>query len=179
MNKIRVEFEKKLEEQIVDLINNKRFSNIIFLCIGTSKITGDSIGPIVGSNIKRLENEYIHIYGTVENNLNFNNAKKIIENINSNYINPCIITIDAALSNNNSLGDIVLGKGFMKIGKALEKSLCFYSDINIKCVVGKYHYNINKNFDILQSVTIEEIARISNILSNGIRNVLKKVCIYV
>lgn len=179
MNKIRVEFEKKLEEQIVNLINHNRFSNIIFLCIGTSKIIGDAIGPMVGSNIKSLENEYVHIYGTVENNLNFNNAKKIIEDINSNYINPCIITIDAALSNNNNSGDIVLGKGFMKIGKALEKSLCFYSDINIKCVVGKYSYNKNRNFDILQKVRMEEITRISNILSNGIRNVLKKVCIYV
>ena len=67
----------------------------------------------------------------------------------------------------------------MKIGKALEKSLCFYSDINIKCVVGKYSYNKNRNFDILQKVRMEEITRISNILSNGIRNVLKKVCIYV
>ena len=30
-------------------IKNK-FSNIIFVCIGTNKIVGDSFGPLVGDN---------------------------------------------------------------------------------------------------------------------------------
>ena len=173
----RVKFEKELEEKLDNLIMNNEFSNIIFLCIGTSKIIGDAIGPIVGSKLKSIENGYIQIYGTLENNLNFNNTKEILENINSNYTKPCIITIDAALSNNN-LGNIILGNGFIKIGKALEKCLCFYSDVNIKCVVGNYYNDKRKNIETLQEVAIEEVTKMTSVIANGIRNVLKKKYIY-
>lgn len=177
MIELRVKFEKELEKKLDYLIRNNKFSNIIFLCIGTSKIIGDSIGPIVGSKLKSLENRYIHIYGTLENNLNFNNTKKIVETINSNYANPCIITIDAALSNYN-LGNIVLEKGFIKIGKALQKCLCFYSDVNIKCVVGNYYDSKSRNIQILQEVTVEEVFKMASIISEGIKNVLNKKYLY-
>ncbi len=133
----RKKFEIELENKIKNLMVNNEFSDIIFLCIGTSKIIGDAIGPILGSNLKDIENEFIHIYGTIEKNVHFNNTKNIIESINRNYINPCIISIDAALSNNNSIGDIIIGRGFIKLGKALDKNFGVYCDVNIKCIVGK------------------------------------------
>lgn len=171
----RKKFEIELEDKIINLMVNNEFSDMIFLCIGTSKIIGDAIGPILGSNLKDIENEFIHIYGTIENNLHFNNTKNIIESINRNYINPCIVSIDAALSNNNSIGDIVIGKGFIKLGKALDKNFGVYSDVNIKCIVGSYYEDREKNLKILNKVSTEEIIKTSNIVSEGIRNVLKKL----
>ena len=54
---------------------SKDYSNVIILCIGTKRIVGDSVGPLIGENIKYLENEYIKIYGALENTINFNNAQ--------------------------------------------------------------------------------------------------------
>lgn len=176
---MKTEFYDKFKQKFVKLIKNNKFSDIIFLCIGTSKIVGDAIGPIVGSKLKKLENEYIHIYGTIESNLNFNNTKKIIKSINSNYRNPCIITIDAALSCNNNIGDIIVGSGIIKIGKALKKNLCFYSDLNIKCIVGMYFYNENENFRILQNSKIEQIMKLGISISNDIKDVLENCIIKI
>lgn len=172
-------FERRLEEKISEVIRNDEISDIVFLCIGTSKIIGDSVGPFIGSKLKCIENEFVHVCGTIEQNLNFRNAKRMIEEISCNYKNPYIITIDAALSNKGKFGDIVLGSGYMKIGKALEKSLCFYSNINIKCVVGKEFKDKNKNMEVLKKVDVEELLKLSNIVSNGIINVLRKVSIFV
>ena len=127
------EFTKKFNKNLFDLNNN--YSNIVVLCIGTNSIIGDSVGPIVGTFLKPLENDNLKIYGDMQNTLNFGNARSIINDIYRNYEKPYIITVDAALSSSKVVGDIVLSKGYIKIGKALEKSICFYSNINIKCVV--------------------------------------------
>ena len=171
-------FVKILENNLTNIESN--YSNIIILCIGTENIIGDSVGPIIGSNIKKLENEIIKIYGCIGENLDFSNTKKIVEQIYKTYINPFIITIDAALSKQKREGEIYISNGYIKIGNALEKSICFYSNVNIKCIVGKYN-NINKkdNINVLNNVSKEEIYNIVEIVSKGVKNVLKNMELYV
>lgn len=36
---------------------------IIFLCIGTDRATGDSLGPLIGYKLKNLSQKNIYIYG--------------------------------------------------------------------------------------------------------------------
>lgn len=175
MLNIKEGFEQEFKRRMINLNRENEFSDVIFLCIGTSKIIGDAIGPILGSNLKNIENEFIHVYGTIENNLHFNNTKNIIESISRNYRNPCIVSIDAALSEKNNIGDIVIGSGFIKLGKALNKSFGVYSDINIKCIVGNYYSDREKNLTILRNVSVDEIIKISNILLEGIENVVKNL----
>ncbi len=172
------QFTNKLGKSLEKL--NNTFSHIIFLCIGTEKIIGDSVGPIIGSNIKNLENEYIKVYGICGKNLDFSNAKNIIEKVYKKYSNPFIITIDAALSKEKRTGEIYIGEGFMKIGTALEKSITFYSNINIKCVVGKYNsLNQKENINILNNVVKERVYSLAEIVSQGIKIILENTNIYV
>ena len=46
------------------MLEKLEYTNIIILCIGTCRLVGDSVGPIVGDLLnKRLNNERIVIYG--------------------------------------------------------------------------------------------------------------------
>ena len=74
INKL-TKFANDLKICLKDLKNE--YSNLAILCVGTDKIMGDAIGPIVGSNLKHLENEYLQVFGTRNNTLDFNNAKEI------------------------------------------------------------------------------------------------------
>ena len=179
MCKNYTKFVKEFEQRISELYVENDYSNLVFLCIGTNKIIGDSVGPIVGNYLKKLQNEYLQIYGTLDDTINFINAKDVIEGIYQNLENPYLITIDAALSNSNNKGDIVLSEGYIKIGKALQKSICFYSDINIKCIVGKSYLEKEKNIKELEKVSLAEILGMAELVANGIKNVLKKSNIYV
>lgn len=179
MRKNYSKFVKDFEKKISELYVESGYSNLVFLCIGTNKIIGDSVGPIVGNYLKKLQNEYLQIYGTLDDTINFINAKDVIEGIYKNLENPYLITIDAALSNSNNKGDIVLSEGYIKIGKALQKSICFYSDINIKCIVGKSYLEKEKNIKELEKVSLAEILGMAELVATGIKNVLKKSNIYV
>ena len=171
---------KKFENRFIDFLQQRgSFSDIVFVCIGTKKLIGDSIGPVIGEELKELENEFVHVYGTIDKNVNFINGKEIIEEINRKYKEPYLITIDAALSTTNRKGDIILGSGYMKIGKALNKSVCFFSNLNIKCVIGKYYNNKEDNLRELSSVRVSDVHRASRVVTDGIKNSFKKLNIYV
>ena len=171
---------KVIESKFIDYLKKSEcFSDIVFICIGTKKVIGDSIGPLIGENLKEIQNDFIHVFGTMDNNINFINGKETIKEIYEKYKNPFIITIDAALSNNNNKGDIVLGSGCIKIGKALNKSVCFYSDINLKCVIGNYHENMEDNIKELKEVKLIDVYNTSRKVTNTIKNSFKKLNIYV
>ena len=54
--------EQNVKEKIINELsikmyyakNNKKYLDIVFLCIGTDKIAGDCLGPLVGSRMKEL-----------------------------------------------------------------------------------------------------------------------------
>ena len=171
---------KIFEEEFIKYIKKAEyFSDMVFICIGTKNLIGDSIGPLIGENLREIQSDFIHVYGTMDNNINFINGKETIEEIYRKYINPYLITIDAALSNINNKGDIVLGSGYMKIGKALNKSVCFYSDINIKCVIGNYYEKKEDNIKELKEVKLADVYNTSRKVTNSIKNTFKKLNIYV
>ncbi len=69
--------------------SQKEYPEVTFLCVGTDRITGDCFGPLVGSKLIELLKEYnysnVNIYGTLEQNLNYENINRIIKHINNQY----------------------------------------------------------------------------------------------
>lgn len=54
-----------LYNELKPIVKSKR--PIIFLCIGTDRCTGDSLGPLIGHKLKFLKRKNFYIYGTLEN----------------------------------------------------------------------------------------------------------------
>ncbi len=62
------------EENIVNILSGyldsylqalPLYKPIVFLCVGTDRSTGDSLGPLVGSKLAEL-NKDLYLYGTLE-----------------------------------------------------------------------------------------------------------------
>ena len=79
---------------------------IIFLCIGTDRATGDSLGPLIGYKLKDIKRKNIYIYGSLEYPVHSINLCEILNKIKSNFINPFIIGIDASLGNVQNIGKV-------------------------------------------------------------------------
>ena len=71
---------------------------VVFLCVGNSKVWFDSFGPLVGSFLQYLEFPK-YIYGNLKTSITKSNVEKYIDMIYKFHINPFIVVIDSAISN--------------------------------------------------------------------------------
>ena len=96
--------------------------DLIILCIGTDRSTGDALGPLTGTKLRSF-NPYPHIYGTLDEPVHASNLHDNIQSIQRNFDNPFIIAVDACLGRLESVGCVSLGRGSLKPGAAVNKDL--------------------------------------------------------
>lgn len=147
---------------------SKEKKEVIFLCIGTDKIIGDSFGPIVGHYL--TQKKYT-VYGTLENTVNGTNLNKYINEIYIKHKSPYIIVIDSALGERENINKIVVGKGGIIPGSALNKKNKSIGDLYINAVVG---LNCNKNFEELRNAKLYNILNLSNTV---VKSISKSICL--
>lgn len=153
------------------------YSYLTFLCIGSHKIPGDSFGPMVGSKLSLLCKQYpffpIKIYGTLEENMHYQNIQNFLLKKQSLLAKSCIIVIDAALSKKDCIGKIFVDNEKTVLGSSLGKNKLELGDISIKAVVGKDFKIPQYNFKTLQNVSFPTVIALSDIVANGIFEVIK------
>lgn len=157
----------------------KSYLELVFLCIGTDRMTGDSFGPLVGTKLQERLEKYnifnIHIYGTLKENICYTNLQEVLKKIKAKHQNACIIVIDAALSNEEKIGKIFVQKEKMILGKGLHKKKIEVGDISIKAVVGKNYKLAKYNFVSLQNISLNVVIRLADLVAEGITEVIKYV----
>ena len=151
-----------------------KISKLIFLCIGTDRITGDSLGPLVGYKLKEIfkDEENIEVIGALDNIISMQNVIRIIDDINYTYEEPFLIAIDAALSSKSNIGKIIVSKDKMNIGCGLGKRNIYVGDISIKGIVSRDLRNPRYNFKVLQNTSLSLIMNMADIVAYGIFNVI-------
>lgn len=107
---------------------------IIFLCIGTDRIMGDSLGPLTGTKLQTIMPS-ASLYGTLERPIHGANLPATLELIKENFCDPFIIVVDACLGRPERIGFINIQKGSLKPGSAYKKSLISIGDFHITGVV--------------------------------------------
>ena len=165
-------FVTDFEKIICKTSYNKSYSAIVFLCIGTDRITGDCFGPLVGYKLKNIyqNKKIINIIGDLENTVQSNNIKQKYENIIETYKNPFIISVDSALSLEENIGKIIVEENGIEIGSGLNKKLIEIGNMSIKGIVAKNTYNTKCNFNILQNTHLSLIMNMADIVTSGIYN---------
>lgn len=123
------EFVNKLTEV---LTNTSR--EVIFLCVGSDRSTGDSLGPIVGTMLKETDIPF-PVYGTLEKPVHALNINKILKEINQTHNDPFILGIDASLGDEKQIGFIFLKEGSLIPGMAVNKKLPNVGEYHMKAVV--------------------------------------------
>lgn len=113
----------KLETRLSDLFISTRKRPAIILCIGTDRSTGDSLGPLIGTQLKRHNLPQLHVYGTLDEPVHATNLEENIQCIQQTFLNPFIIAVDACLGRIESVGCITLSDGPLKPGAGVHKQL--------------------------------------------------------
>lgn len=160
--------------KIIEKINKKRYSNLIFVCIGSNKMVGDSLGPIIGEILYRnLKDENIKVLGNLSHNINSKNINQTLKYVEKQYEKPYVISIDSALSNSIEPGNVFILKKGLVAGSALKKKSMEVGNICIKAIVGKDEKNCIKNYYNLKNTDYKLILKFSKNISNIILESIK------
>lgn len=161
------EFYKSLQELIIK--NRKKNQPIICVCIGSDRATGDCLGPIIGYKLSKIPTLGCTIYGTLEHPVHAQNLSETLQEIDSRFVNPFIIAVDASLGVSKHVGYITLGKGGLKPGIGVDKNLPPVGDIFITGIV-----NISGllNQMLLQTTRLDIVMKLADFISLGLRYAL-------
>lgn len=145
----------------------------ILLCIGTDRSTGDCLGPLVGSKLSVLEQDFFHIYGTLEHPVHASNLKEKLEEIYSFYENPLIIAVDACLGSLENVGCVNIGDGSLAPGAGVNKNLPPVGQIHITGIVNVGGF---MEYLVLQNTRLNLVMRMADLIAQGLLNAIKYCC---
>lgn len=115
---VKEPFSIKLKEKLRQKPNDR----LVFLCIGTDKVIGDSFGPCVGEELLKKTKNYpnIQVFGSLQRPVHYQNIEEVLKQIDQET--SYTIAIDAALSDKRNLGRIVLEEKGLILGKRIAKA---------------------------------------------------------
>ena len=136
----------------------------IFICFGSDLVLGDSLGPLIGTILKK-KNVHSYIYGT----LNFPITAKEIDYartyVKQMHPNSQTIAIDAAVGNDEDIGLLKVYNKGLKPGLGVEKNLGVIGDVSIVGIVAAKSI---KNYNLFNLTRLNLIYKMAETIAEGI-----------
>lgn len=154
--------------QYIDSYFRHPYEELVFLCIGTDRSTGDALGPLTGHKLHKTlaAYNYIHLYGTLDDPVHAKNLKDKVDHIYKSLNRPFIIAIDACLGRINRIGYIAINKGPLKPGAGVNKNLPPVGDISITGIVNLGGY---MEYLVLQNTRLSLVMKMAETLAQSIK----------
>ena len=149
--------------QALDKCNQKNKTPII-VCIGSDLLLGDSLGPLVGTLLKK-KNLNSYVYGT----LNFPITAKEVEYarvyLKQMHPDSVIIAIDAGVGQSDDVGLIKVSDNGVAPGLGVDKKLGIVGEVSIVGVVASKSL---QNYNLYNLTRLNLVYKMAEIIANGI-----------
>ncbi|MCD8084072.1 MAG: spore protease YyaC [Clostridiales bacterium] len=162
-----------LREMIAGTAQEKGQDGVVFLCIGTDRSTGDSLGPLTGYKLKEYPLRRAEVVGTLSDPVHAMNLETCMERIRARYPRHVIVAVDASVGSREHVGCVTLGRGALRPGLGVSKELQAVGDIFMTGIVGSYG-----NYDplMLQSVRLSVVMRMADYICDSVCLALEGLC---
>lgn len=115
----------------------------VILCIGTDRVTGDSLGPLVGTflaayaeqNFLIRQKRAFPVYGTLDFPVHALNLENTWKQIKKKHPHNPVIAVDASLGTKRHLGYITVGQGSLQPGAGVQKNLSSVGDFFVTGII--------------------------------------------
>jgi putative sporulation protein YyaC len=136
---------------------------IIFVCVGTDRSTGDSLGPLVGTNLQKAQTRY-PVFGTLEHPVHAMNLADVLNEIYRDLCDPFIVGVDACLGQLTSVGCIQIGYGPVRPGAGVNKELPPVGDIHVTGVVNVGGF---MEYFVLQNTRLSLVMNMAEVIAQS------------
>lgn len=106
----------------------------VVLCVGSDRVTGDCVGPLVGHLLKQRFDVPTFVYGGLDCPVNALNLCETAAFIAAKHTEPLLV-IDSSVGSRDDVGVIRLFKGAVRPGSATGKDLGSVGDVGITATV--------------------------------------------
>lgn len=139
---------------------------IVILCIGSDRSTGDSLGPLIGHKFNNYVTPGLYVIGDLLEPVHAANLNYCIKSIYKTFDNPFIIAIDASLGKEEHIGLMTLATGPLKPGLGVKKKLPEVGNIHITGIVNSSR---EMEFSTLQTTRLSVIFQIADAIVLALR----------
>jgi putative sporulation protein YyaC len=150
-------FFRMIREQGVEL------EQIVFLCIGTDRSSGDALGPLAGTLL--AEAGYSGVIGTLENPCDAANLAERMKEIPSGKV---VIAIDACLGMHDSVGMYQVANQPLEPGKSVGKKLPPAGDYSVAAIVNALG---PKQYRTLQTTSLHRVFTMAREIVSAVKTV--------
>lgn len=136
--------------------------DVVFVCIGTDRSTGDSLGPLVGTYLSGIG--YTNIYGTLDSTVNALNLAEVVAALPADKV---AIAIDACLGNVTYVATTEVINGPLKPGAGVGKDLGYVGQYAISSVVNVGGF---MEYFVLQNTRLSLVMKLAKDITSAIVN---------
>ena len=123
------------EQTLFEFLDSIADEDLVFVCIGSDRITGDCLGPLVGQQLVKRFNIPFFVYGTLDFPVNARNLASAVAFLRHVHAQSRVVAIDASLGSYEDIGMIKFGRGGIRAGGAIRKEPLTVGDYYITGVV--------------------------------------------
>jgi putative sporulation protein YyaC len=145
----------------------------VVLCIGSDLVAGDALGPVTGTLLgRKTENIPCFIYGNLTAPITAKEVRYAENFLRKTHPKSPIIAVDAAVGAEGEVGLIRVQSGGLTPGSGAGKKLDKVGDISVLGIVAEKSLF---NYALLNSIRLNVVYRMSEIISDGLAMLLKNV----
>lgn len=135
-------------------------TELTFLCIGTDRSTGDSLGPWVGTMLK--DGGFPRVIGTLEQPCDADRLPEVIAGLAPGEP---VVAIDACLGRPGNVGRFVVSEGPLQPAKSVGKAFAPVGAYSVAAIVNAYG---PKPYWTLQTTSLYHVLRMARHIGDAI-----------
>lgn len=138
---------------------------LVCVCIGTDRSTGDALGPLVGTKLECLKIKGLTIFGTLDNPVHAVNLSDTLHLIQLEYPETTVVGIDACLGQLSSVGNLHLGLGPLKPGTGVNKKLPEVGQLHLTGIVNVGGF---MEYFVLQNTRLSTVMKMADTIASSL-----------
>jgi putative sporulation protein YyaC len=139
------------------------YRTIVIVCVGTDRSTGDSLGPIVGTQLSKMNMDHFHLYGTLDEPVHAMNLQETLTSVYNSHPDAYVIAIDACLGQLTSVGCIQVGSGPVRPGAGVNKELPPVGNMHVTGIVNVGGF---MEYFVLQNTRLNLVMKMADIIAS-------------
>lgn len=155
-------FSGQLSRLYRDHPNKNGHLPIRFLCIGSDRVTGDSLGPLIGYKLKKYLPGNV-IIGSLEQPVHALNLAETLQALGPEPM--FLVAVDAALGEPEHIGCITVSKGAIRPGLGVNKQLPHVGQASVTGIVGSVY---GPEASVLQDTRLSLVMDLADSITLGL-----------